>query len=306
MINADLQGNFPNNSLAAVLNTGLRVIDQDQHITFVLYNRVILPYDGYVFWVVDPATAPISVAGSLHYQTDQKQELDKTMAYQNVIFTTQTEISDFNDLQPTQMWLGQYDDFEFGFSSHANRYEQAGLWHYIGQAVYPEMRTQILNSYQDLPASPVVSNSLPIWIALNNYAPVYPSFLVPENLTPPYIVCDIQQDDTTMLQPIAWADGDNTWQLMRDKVRLITYGLLNRDAQNYLQYLIDSSMDGSFGIMQSGITVKDGKRIQSEMNVLAEQKMIELEVSYNQTAVYDTALQYIESALPITFLLNPH
>lgn len=302
---SDLTGNFPNNSLGAVLNTGLTVLDQSQEIEFAYYYRVVLPYDKYVFWVRDPSKAPIMIAGSLHYQTDQRQELDKTMAYQNVVFTTPTEVADFNNLQPEEMLLGRYDDFEFGFSSHANRYEQANLWHYIGQAVYPEMRTQILQSAQDLPPSPVVSNSLPIWIALNNYAPVYPSFLVPENLTPPYIVCDIQEQDTTMLQPIPWHDGNNTYQLMRDHVKFITYGMINRDIQNFVQYLLDNSLHGCYGIMQGGITVKDGKRIQSEMNVLAQQKFIELDVSYNQSAVYDTAVQYIQSVLPIDFYLNP-
>lgn len=306
MNEADLVGNFPNNSLGAVLNTGLTVIDQSQEIQFVYYYRVVLPFDKYVFWVRDPSRSPIMVAGSLHYQTDQRQELDKTMAYQNVIFTTPTEIVDFNDLQPTEMLFGQYEDIQFSFSSHANRYEQANLWHYVGQAVYPEMRTQILQSAQDLPASPVVSNSLPVWIALNDYAPVFPSFLVPENLTPPYIVCDIQEKDTFALQPIAWHTEEQTYQLMQDRVRLITYGLINRDIQNFVQYIMQKSMGGTFGIMQSGITVKDGKRIQSEMNVLAQQKIIELDVSYNQSAVYDMAVQYIKSVLPVDVYLNPN
>lgn len=301
----DLTGNFPNNSLAAVLNTGLNVIDQNQVVMFNTYKRVILPYDGYVFWVLETNVAPIQVSGSLHYATDQRQEVDKTIAYQNVVFTTPTEVADFNDLQPDQLLVGQWDDFEFSFSSHANRYEQAGLWHYFGQAVYPEMRTQIIQSVSDLPASPIVSNSLPIWISLNAYGQVYPSYLVPENLTPPYIVCDIQADDTSMLQPIAWEDGDNTWQLMRDHVRFITYGLLNRDIQNFVQYLQNQSMSGLFGIMQMGITVKDGKRIQSELNVLAQQKIIELDVSYNQSAVYDSIDQIISTCLPPTVQINP-
>lgn len=305
MNESDLIGNFPNNSLGAVLNTGLTVIDQSQEIEFVYYYRVVLPFDKYVFWVKNPNKAPITVAGSLHYFTDQKQELDKTMAYQNVIFTTPTQVADFGSLQPHEMLFGQYQDIQFSFSSHSNRYEQANLWHYVGQAVYPEMRTQILDTIEELCPSPVVSNSLPIWIALSDYAPVFPSFLVPENIQPPYIVCDIQEKDTFALQPIAWQHEGQTYQLMRDKVRLISYGLINRDVQNFVQYILNASLKGTFGIMQDGITVKDGKRIQSEMNVLAQQKFIDLEVSYNQSAVYDMAVQYIKRVLPVDPFMNP-
>ena len=181
----DLNGNFPDNSLAGTLRAGLESISQDQQITFTLYNRYILPLDGYVFWIQDPNTAPIQVFGSFHYKTEQKQELDKTIAYQNITLTTPTEIADFDGVQPGQMWFGQYSTFNFGFSSHNNYYEQANLWHYQGQAVYPEMYTQFLANFSDLPTQPIVSNTLPLWIALNDFAPVYPSFLVPENIEPP-------------------------------------------------------------------------------------------------------------------------
>ena len=305
MPNLDLSGNFPDNQLEGALRAGLQSISQNQNVVFVKYNRVILPYDGYVFWVKDPDTDPIEVFGSFHYQTDQKQELDHTIAYQNVVFTTPTQINNFNDLQPEDLWLGQGPTFEFSFSSHGNYYEQANLWHYRGQAVYPEMRTQVLQNYHDLPVDPIVSNSLPIWIALNDYAPVYPSFLVPDNLTPPYIVCHIDADATTSLQPIPWYTEDNTWQLMRDRVRLIIYGFDNRTVQNYLQYIVRSSMCGAFGIMKMGMAVKDGKHIQSELNVLGQQKFVEIEVSYNQSAVNDTILQYIQKVLPVDFFENP-
>ena len=305
MPNLDLDGNFPDNQLEGALIAGLRSISQNQHVIFIQYTRVILPYDGSVFWIRTPGVDPIEVFGSFHYQTDQKQELDHTIAYQNVTFTTPVQINDFNDLQPEQMWIGQGPDFEFSFSSHGNYYEQANLWHYRGQAVYPEMRTQVLQSYQDLPQAAIVSNSLPIFIALNDYAPVYPSYLVPDNLSPPYIVCHIDPDATMALQPIPLYTPDNTWQLMRDKVRLVIYGFDNRTVQNYLQYIARSSFDGGFGIMKMGFVAKDGKHIQSELNVLAQQKFVELEVSYNQSAVYDYILQYIRKVLPITIVENP-
>lgn len=308
----DLEGNFPDNQLEGVLKAGLRVIDQNQNITFTKYTRVILPYDGYVFWVLstllDPETAApvIQIDGSFHYNSDQRQELASTIAYQNVIFTTNTMITDFNNLQPSEAYFGSFDDLQFSFSSHKNYYEQAGLYHYEGQAVYPQMATQIVDTLEVFDKREIIiSNSLPIWLALNDFAPVYPSYLVPENLKPPYIVCHIDENRTEQLQPIPLVNCDGTWQLMKDRVKLVIYGFNNQDAQNYLQYIIRSSMrDNGFGIMQMGMGVKDGKHIQSELNVVAQQKFVELDISYNQHAVYKTAINYILHVLPIPVSYN--
>ena len=38
-------------SMSAVLKTGLDVIDLSQTVTFTLYTKVVLPIDGFVFWV---------------------------------------------------------------------------------------------------------------------------------------------------------------------------------------------------------------------------------------------------------------
>ena len=296
----DLTGNFPNNSLAGVLNTGLQLISQNQQITFKSYKRFILPFDGYVFWVLDSTVQPLVIPGSFHYQTDQKQELDKTIGYQNLVFTTPVQIANFDDIQPDQIWIGEYSTFKFSFSSHAARYEQAGIWHYVGQAVYPEMYTQLIESVSDLPGTPIVNNSLPIWLSLNQFAPVYPSFLVPENIKPPYIVVDIKANDTYTLQPIPLLNDCGIWQLAKDKIRLVIYGFTSQDALNFLRYVMDQSMSGLFGIMSAGFVTRDGKHIQSELNVIAQQKFIELEISYNQQAVYTSAINYIRKVLPIT------
>lgn len=300
----DTNGNFPDNSLAGTLRAGLESLSQDQHIAFTLYNRYILPVDGYVFWVKDPNTAPLSVFGSFHYKTEQRQELDKTIGYQNILFTTPNQIADFDGIQPNQMWVGAYSTFNFAFSAHNNYYEQANLWHYAGQAVYPEMYTQFVQSYADLPTDPIVSNSLPIWISLNSFAPVYPSYMVPENIKPPYIVCHIDPMATTQLQPIPLYTTCSTWQLVMDKVRLVIYGMSNTNVQNYLQYIANASMCGSFGIMKMGLVARDGKHIQSEINTLGQQKFVDLEVSYNQSAVYETAVKYIKSAIPVEYIIN--
>ena len=305
MPNLDLGGNFPDNQLQSTLLAGLKSLSQNQEITFVSYTRYILPLDGYVFWIKDPSTAPITVLGSFHYNTEQRQELDKTIAYQNIVLTTPVEIADFNGVQPNQIWLGQGPDFQFSFSSHNNYYEQANLWHYTGQAVYPEMYTQVLDDYSQIPTTPIVSNSLPIWMALNNYGSVYPSFLVPENITPPYIVCHIDPMATNQLQPIPLVTAEGTWQLTIDKVRLVVYGMDNQTVQNYLQYIVNSSLDGAFGIMKMGVVARDGKHIQSELNVLGQQKFVDLEISYNQHAVYQTALNYIRKTLPVPIYINP-
>jgi hypothetical protein len=308
----DTSGNFPNNSLDGVLKAGLQVIDRNQTIRFVKYTRVILPYDKYVYWVLSSllastTAAPVlEVAGSFHYNTDQKQELASTIAYQNVIFTTGEEIADLNKLQPDEMYLGYFNDIQFSFSSHKNYYEQAGLWHYEGQAVYPQMRTQIIDDLSELNSNElVVSNSLPLWIALNDFAPVFPSYLVPENLSPPYIVCHIDEDRTTPLQPIPLVNSEGTWQLSKDKVKLVIYGFNNQSIQNYTQYLMGKSLCGNtFGILNMGLGVKDGKYIQSEINVLAQEKFIELEVSYNQHAIYEAVLNYISRVLPVSVTTN--
>ena len=298
MIN--LSGDFPDNSLQAVLGVGVGTLSQQQKITFVQYQRLILPVDGYVFWVKTPYKAPIEVSGSFHYQTDQKQELDKTIGYQNVIFTTQTEIADFNSIQPFTIWIGVFEEMQFSFSSHGNYYEQANLWHYRGQAVYPEMRTQLVDSVEDIPNEPIISNSLPIWLALSKpQFPIFPSFLVPENLSPPYAVVHIGREDTKALQPIQLLTYDlNLYQQVMDKVRIIVYGDSNQDALNFVQSIYQyCELNPIFGFLQKGITVSDGKHIQSEINVIAQQKEIQLEISYCQQAVYTAAIQYILKAV---------
>jgi hypothetical protein len=300
---------FEDNPLAGALQAGLNMISQNQTVVFNSYKRVILPLDGYVFWLRDYSIPTIEVFGSLHYSADQKQELDNTISFVNVLFTTNTQIANLEEIQPDHIWIGSFDDFQFTFSSHGNYYDQAELWHYEGHAVYPEMRTQVIENATDLPTEPIVSNSLPLWLQMGTGdVPVFPSFLVPENLTPPYVVCHIGREDTRALQPIQIVDRQNLqiYQLMADKVRFITYGLNNEAIQNFVASLyIYNEFTPVFGFMQEGVTIVDVKHIQSELNVIAQQKEITFEASYVQSAVYNQAVTYIKNVLIQFIPWNP-
>ena len=47
----ELLANGPNNGLAAALREGLRSLSREETITFTRYVKMILPSDGFVFWV---------------------------------------------------------------------------------------------------------------------------------------------------------------------------------------------------------------------------------------------------------------
>ena len=91
------------------------------------------------------------------------------------------------------------------------------------------------------------------------------------------------------------------YQQVKDRVKLIVYGMNNQTALNFVQSIYQyCEFNPIFGFLQGGITVSDGKHIQSEINAIAQQKEIVLEISYCQQAVYTAAIQYILKAL-ITF-----
>jgi len=316
------QNRTSESQMASALKQGYTQLSANETITLEKYVRFILPLDGYVFWIkasqlvypyppgtqtVTNAPNTITVQGSFHYSSTQVQKSDNSTGIQDVILTTDYELVDFDTLQPSEMYIGLYASFRFGFSKQGNYYQQSNLWHLRGQAIYPYMETQIVDDLSTFDTSSViVSNSLPIWLAMNAYAPVYPSFLVPENLTPPYIVAMIEPSETKSLQPIPWVNTEGIWQLAKDKVHLIIYGMRNEEVQNYVQYIIQQSLyPGLFGILQAGFSVQDEKVLQSELNVIAEQKRITLDISYNQHSLYLYAIKYIQDVLPVEVSINP-
>jgi hypothetical protein len=308
----DEAGDAPS-QLAAALAAGVDDISSNQTVSFQQYTKYTFSEDGYVFWVATGVAQ--SFAGSLHILSDRKQDEDQTIAANQIVFTAEEEVSQLNAISPGTIWIGSWtvNDtvLQVAFSSTGLNYQQAGLWHYRGFAVYPALASQLVNSSADLPIGPIVSNSLPIWLEQNSIAPVYPSFLVPDNIVPPYVTAHIDPNTTIALQsfPIFdWSGRANpntdpsplyelpSWQLMRDTVRLTLYGFTNQQAIQFFASLMDYSVDtDSFGFCNSPAIVDD-KRTQVEIAALAMKKVITIQASYYQATADAIARRLILSA----------
>lgn len=308
--------------LAATLAAGVDQISNSQTVSFQQYTKSTIPTDGYVFWVATGSVQQFK--GSLHILSERKQEEDQTLAANQFVFTAEEEISPLNAIAPDTMWVGSWvldgATLQIAFSATGFNYQQADLWHYRGFAVYPALASQLVDSAADLPAAPIVSNSLPIWMGLASQsavyapfgmAPVYPSFLVPDNVAPPYITAHIDPALTTALQAFPvfdWSQRANqntdpsplyqvpSWQLMRDTVRLTLYGLTNQQAIQFYAALMDYSVDSdAFGFCTSP-SIVDDKRAQVEIAALAMKKTIEFQASYYQGTADAIARRLILSA----------
>jgi hypothetical protein len=303
--------------LGATLAAGVKTLSADTQITFLLYRKLVLPLDGYVFWVRNNLTLPtqpiypvptdsVIVHGSLHYSTEIGQEEDATIGYNTVVFTALSGIDAFQEITPKYMYIATYQGIRFAFSSHGKYYEQAGLWHYMGVAVTSITDIQIIDDVAQLPSEQIVSNSLPIWLAMPSYKPpypgftcpftLYPSFLIPQNEPPPYGAVHI--DDTKALQAIAMLGPRlSSSQLAWEKVTITTYGVDNDDIITFLNFIVQYSSDWSLIGIRNMPIVCDVKREQSELQVIAQKKEIVVEVNYLQLSVRDVARQYIKSCI---------
>ena len=329
---------FARTPLGADLAAGTNAISYDQTIEFTQYRRLILPLDGFVFWVRadlvsasallnagplnaaplnqaprQEATAPYyTVQGSFHYSTVRLQEEAETYSVNHVLFTALEPVAFLNDVAPTTLWVGEFEGTRFAFSSRSLFYRQAKLYHYVGDAVYADMATQLVDSVAGFDArNLVVSNSLPAWLALNTFNPawpfypdyqpatLYPSFLSLPDLAPPWGTVHIGEGDTRSLVAAPYLTRRSSqYQLAADKVRLTLWGCRNIAAEDLLQRVLQYSYDTNvFGIMNLPV-VRDAKRTQSELATLAQKKVIDFEVSYHQARIADVARQLIKSAVP--------
>ena len=304
--------------LATALSQGLGNLSRNQALTFTQYTRQTISEDGFVFWVA--TTTTLTAQGSLHYSTDRSQEEDQTIGMNSVLFTSEVEVTALNAIAPGTLWICPWatpdgTTIQIAFSSRGAYYEQAGLFHYAGFAVFPALQSQLVASASDLPTGPIVSNSLPIFLAMDlttiptSQAPavtLYPSFLVDENIVPPYGVVHIEPGLTEalgMFPHYRWSEKSGTGpyqlpdsQLMRDKVRITFYGLNNQQVRQWLDALIKySTFTETFGFMSSP-AIQDEKRVQSEIKAIAMKKTIAFSASYYQGTADAVVRQLILSA----------
>jgi hypothetical protein len=320
--------------LNADLRAGVESISQSQVVRFTKYIKLILPVDGYVFWVKASEVTPsalynamrynavpyntarteaqaadfIDVSGSLHYTTDTRQGEDENFALNRVIFTAESEVNDLNAIGPFVMYIAELDGIRFAFSARGRFYKQAGIYHYVGDAVYPDMDPQIVDDTNGFDQRQVVSNSLPIWLSLNSYVspfgglrsliPLYPSFLTPKNLLPPFASVHIVPESTQAIAsaPLLAPDLSHS-QIVQEHVKLTFWGLRNEDAMNFVDVFDQFSLETDYiGIMNIP-TMRDEKRIQSELGTIAMKKTIEYDVNYYQSQARTMARALMKSVL---------
>lgn len=294
---------------------GLSVLSQYEAIRFVQYVRYVLPLDGYVFWL---RTKETSIAGSLHIAADKQQREDETVAVHRVVFTTGELVQEFNEIDPATIWIGETCGLKFAFSQSGPFYRAAGLFHYSGNAVYPALESQLVDVGAELStATLIVSNSLPAWLSLVAYTPIwlvvpnpgitlFPSFAVPDNLRPPYGTIHIEPAETQAISalPAIGAMGSHS-QLASDKVRVTLYGCTNAQASAWLDLAVQYSYDTDAIGLQSAPIVRDEKRTQAELGLLAMKKTLDFQVSYLQATLPNVARRLITSVVP-GYTLQPY
>lgn len=294
--------------LAAVLQSAVETISSEQQITFRLYVKQVLPLDGFVYWIraeimnadellrmgIDNPHS-VEIKGSLHRQVVAEQSETVSRSVNEIIFTPIEQIDDFNVEDPDAIYLGEYDGTQFAFSRMESRYTQSGIFHYRGRAILPTMRSQIIDDPGDINDELILSNSTPIWLTLKQFATVYPSFLVPTNLTSPYIAADVRYTVPLQLAP-ATRNGYR-YQLAQDSVRVTLYGFTNQAALDFVDFVVNKALeDEEFGITNIPI-VSDAKSSQVEINAVAKKKFVDFDVNYYQATTRDISLQLIKEVI---------
>ena len=244
----------------------------------------------------------VDVQGSLHYASVSQQREDATVDANDVVFTALSEIQPFNVIGPNTIYIGSWDNIRFAFAQRARLYEQADLYHYQGTALKTTKLTQIIDDPSKFNPEVIVSNSLPIWLSLSSYVPpyptfncpfpLYPSYLVDDNLPPPFGAVHIEETKTLAMTPYMGPKSE-TGYLCRDKVKIHLYGLAADDVSDFLLCVENYSRDWMTIGMANSPAIYDEKTTYTEMKVIAQHKTIVFEVNYLQTVARDIARQFI-------------
>jgi hypothetical protein len=254
--------------------------------------------------LIDNVTLPtdISVQGSFHYATKIEQEEDSTYDTNEVIFTSLSEVQEFNQIGPDFLYICSYGDIRFAFSSRHKLYEQADLYHYRGNALFSKSATQIIDDPSQFNPTLIVSNSLPIWLYMPIYVPpypgftcpvpLYPSYLVDDNLPPPFGSVHIEETSTLEMSPF-YGPRLQSASLCRDLVKVHLYGTDNLTSDNFVAFVQQYSRDWMTIGMANSPNVKDEKSKQSELRILSQHKTVEFLVNYLQGSVRDVFRQFI-------------
>lgn len=298
--------------LANALEAGLRDTSYNRTVSFTKYRRAVLPVDGFVFWVITDDTR--EVPGSLHITTGSELSEDQSYDQSTVILTTSQEIHAFHDRALDEVWVGDAKGVRFAISSRASRYDQAGLFHYLGGTIRPAFASQFIDDPTLFDAmGPVTSSSLALFLAMPatpsvalNWCPwppdvpLFPSFAVPDNQPTPYIAIhhDPAGGKAQTMSALDPATG-STSRIVCEKVRLRLYGLTHQQAENIVSYILHWALlhPETIGITNSP-HIRDEKQAMAEINALAMCKTLEFDVMYPQAAVRNTALALIHRVVP--------
>ena len=326
-------------------DAGEEAISGGQTVVFTQYVRTVLPLDGFVFWVradllsesaltgamgyntngaayrrgltVDKPANQIVAKGSLHISNTKRQEETETYGVSRATFTSEQPLDQgFVSIDDMHIYIGTFGCVRFAFSDQQNFYVQAGLYHYVGDAIYPYMETQIIDTPGVLRTKQLItSNSLSLWLGLNNNAPfygfgntipLYPSYLAPPNIRPPFGTVHVVPEATRALASVPHIGHRSShYQLSKDHVRVVLYGVDNAGAMNFVDAVNQYSADYNFFGMMSDPIMRDEKMLQDELSIIAQKKSIEYDISYYQSSVRDIARQIICQAIPTFQEIRP-
>lgn len=254
---------------------------------------------------IDSVSLPtdVLVMGSFHYNSEIEQREDRVVDSNTVVFTSLSEIQPFNQVGPNHMYIGHYRELTFAFSSRGRLYEQADLYHYVGKAMRSIHATQIIDDVNNFNPALVVSSSLPIWLNMPNYVPpyptftcnipLYPSYLVEDNLPPPF--GSVHIDDTvTLVMGTAYGATMSSSQLCREKVRIHLYGCNHDMAGDFLSFVEQYSQDWMTLGLSDTPAIYDRKSPNEEFRTLSQYKTVEFNINYLQSEAKNQARQFIE------------